>query len=152
MYGVPLRLMIDKMWSTATIDDEHHFILQSNLLYGISEMLLIRIHFARSLVLCVYFVNRFFFVLFDGLLLTIVLSVFLRFTDSDFPLASSNSSYLIFISILLCTLLYSVILIRVNQTLEWGSLCSINYPEKKQISILQSLIWPHDIPHSRWAR
>jgi len=68
------------------------------------------VHFARSLVLYVYFVNRF-FVLFDGLLLTIVLSVFLRFTDSDFPLASSNSSYLIFISILLCTLLYSVILI-----------------------------------------
>ena len=68
------------------------------------------VHFARSLVLCVYFVIGF-FVLFDGLLLTIVLSVFLRFTDSDFPLASSNYSYLIFISILLCTLLYSVILI-----------------------------------------
>ena len=95
------------------------------------------VHFARSLVLCVYFVNRFFLVLFDGLLLTIVLSVFLRFTDSDFPLASSNSSYLIFISILLCTLLYSVILIRVNQTLEWGSLCSINYLQNTPLKLDQ---------------
>jgi hypothetical protein len=44
-----------------------------------------------SLVLCVMFVERCLsFVLF---LLTIVLSVLLRYADSDYPLISSNSSY-----------------------------------------------------------
>ena len=47
------------------------------------------IHVARPLVLCVLFC-RSLFVLF---LLFIVLSVLLRFTDSDYPLITLNSSY-----------------------------------------------------------
>jgi hypothetical protein len=46
----------------------------------------------RSLVLCVCFVNR--CLSFCTFLLAIVLSVLLRYTDSDYlPLVSSNSSY-----------------------------------------------------------
>jgi hypothetical protein len=49
-----------------------------------------RVRVTQSLILCVSFVDRnCLFVLF---LLAIVLSVLLRFTDSDYPLVTSNSS------------------------------------------------------------
>jgi hypothetical protein len=54
-----------------------------------------------SLVLCVSFVDRCLVCPFVLFLLPIVLSVLLRFTDSDYSLVSSSSSYNLFIGCLL---------------------------------------------------